>query len=751
MTTQLEAKPKQSIWHKPIELKLGKLFTTLGKGVVDAASLNWPELSKDAVDAVSAFGLSRDAAEQAGVLLSRAMTRALMDLIDPYKMDFPAQLDTEASKIAAQIDAELGALSVVIDEDFLQRPQELELVVVMRAKVEAWLGHVDLRGRSPAAIAARLDSHFVHALHRECVEHDYTLVFRELDSEFSEAWRRERSWLSYRDWFRRELEAPMFGEGFGLAQIFIWPRAYFVEHDDPQRGRRALREPLERDQPERRNVGRLRSILDTWMAGTLMSPLQQREDAIRIVSGDPGAGKSSFARMYAWHRMDQGDRVLVVPLHRLDVAGDLAGCLASLCEEIEPYPRVDLNDGESLLLILDGLDELAKRGQVGARLAADFVDEVWRTVNNRNRNSARLRVIISGRPIAISSIAAKFRKRGVILHLLPYRVAKTDDAKVEWIDPKGRLAGDQRQRWWRRYGELTGREYEGLPEALAGEGLVETTSQPLLSYLLALVYEDSVAKQRDFQADVSRNEIYSRLIDQVYERDWDKRPGGHATLGGLSREDFRELLEDMALAAWHDRERTTTIAAVERIHQGSALREYAAATGGVGHLFTAFYMRRHGRGDTGEDTFEFTHKSFAEYLTACRIVAQLEVAAEELRARDSAGRGRRSAGKGKDEDGVLLEWLEVCGPTQLSRDLLPYLCKQVELEGAERAGQWQLALARLIEHVLRVGMPCEQLGRSLRFREACGWARNAEEVLLVMLDACAQVSGEVSRVAWPES
>lgn len=747
--SQLDVRPKQSVWTRPIKLRTGELFTTLGKTIVHVATGNWSALSEDAVDTIAAFGVAEDAAEQAGVLLSRAMTRAIMELIDPYKMDFPAELDTAAGLIAKQIDSELSALEIRIDERFLERPRELELVGVMQAKVEAWLGHVNLRGRSATTIAARLGSHFVHALHRECVMHDYSLLFRELDGEFSPAWQRERSWLAYQDWFRRELEAPVFGEAFGLAQIFIWPRTYSIEGEKQSRGRRGQPESADHTDIERRNVGDLRSYLDTWMRGGFMTVTQQREDAIRIISGDPGAGKSSFARMYAMHRMDQGDRVLFVPLHRMDVGGDLGSCLASLCDEIDSYPKhVDLND-ERILLILDGLDELAKRGKVGALLAAEFVDEVWRTVTNRNRDGVQLRVIISGRPIAIQNVESKFRRPGQILYVLPYCVQLEGSSSIEWVDSRGRLAVDQRQDWWRRYGELTGRDYVRLPATLAGDSLVETTSQPLLGYLLALVYENAAASGQDFERDVSRNEIYSQLIDQVYERDWDKRPGGYIPLGGLNKRGFRDLLEDMALAAWHDRERVTTIAAVERLHPGVALREYSETTGSIGHLFTAFYMRRRGQRHDGEDTLEFTHKSFAEYLTANRLVAQLDVAAQDLADHDATGRARRSAGK--DEMGVLVEWLKIFGPRELSLDLLSYLVKEVALRGGDgRAQRWQLALIRLIEQVLREGSPCERLSGAVTYIEACRWARNAEEALLVMLHCCSEVTEEISNIAWPE-
>jgi hypothetical protein len=41
-------------------------------------------------------------------------------------------------------------------------------------------------------------------------------------------------------------------------------------------------------------------------------------------------------------------------------------------------------------------------------------------------------------------------------------------------------------------------------------------------------------------------------------------------------------------------------------------------------LLTAFYFRQSGHDHSGDKTFEFTHKSFGEYLTARRIVQEVQ-------------------------------------------------------------------------------------------------------------------------------
>ena len=54
-----------------------------------------------------------------------------------------------------------------------------------------------------------------------------------------------------------------------------------------------------------------------------------------------------------------------------------------------------------------------------------------------------------------------------ILHLLPYWLSKEDLEKDSYVDEQTLLEIDQRQNWWKRYGELKSKNYGGLPEELA--------------------------------------------------------------------------------------------------------------------------------------------------------------------------------------------------------------------------------------------------------------------------------------------
>jgi hypothetical protein len=88
-------------------------------------------------------------------------------------------------------------------------------------------------------------------------------------------------------------------------------------------------------------------------------------------------------------------------------------------------------------------------------------------------------------------------------------VAFKDLPKEEYDDPNGLLNDDLRQRWWTKYGELTGRGYTGLPKELDREDLAEITAQPFLNYLVALSF---TRDRLDFSKEINLNRIYDDFL-----------------------------------------------------------------------------------------------------------------------------------------------------------------------------------------------------------------------------------------------
>ena len=145
-----------------------------------------------------------------------------------------------------------------------------------------------------------------------------------------------------------------------------------------------------------------------------------------------------------------------------------------------------------MLVIFDGLDELASQGKAAADIARGFVREIEKTVERRNQQVVRLRVLLSERKLVVQENESEFRRPRQILNLLPYftplSVKYENDVvvqdEIEYEDTAKLLQRDARQEWWKNYGALTGKHFEGLPKELNRDYLAEITDYLILSYVM---------------------------------------------------------------------------------------------------------------------------------------------------------------------------------------------------------------------------------------------------------------------------
>ncbi len=495
-------------------------------------------------------------------------------------------------------------------------------------------------------------------------------------------------------------------------------------------------------------VANLETHLENWLNQA------DKDDSIRIISGDPGSGKSSFSKMFAAKQAEKSEiPILFIPLHHFDATGDLVTAIGKLIRD-DDYLSHNPLDGElkesRLLIIFDGLDELSMQGKLGAEVAKSFINEVQKTVSRINYRQTHLQVLISGRPIVIQSNRGELRKSEQILHILPYFIPESKRYKYE--DPENLLTEDRRDLWWQKYSEVSDNHYAAMPEELNLNNLVEITTQPLLNYLIALSYirskNDEIEDEDKiiFSEETNLNAIYQDLLKSVYKRGWDTDQ--HPTLKGVEYRNFVRILEEIALAAWHGNGRTTTVKEIESHCESSGLKRLLEifaerAKSGVTSLLTAFYFRQSGYGRDGDRTFEFTHKSFGEYLIARRIVRELTKINKELKNRDE------DPDEGWDEKQALTRWIIICGISAIDEYLFKFICDEIALNKTETVKQWQKTLDYLISYMLCHGMPMEQIAPRPSYKEECQQSRNAEEALLVVLNACARYTEEISEIDWP--
>jgi uncharacterized protein YjbI with pentapeptide repeats len=720
--------------ERPLTLDYKAFFKSLGKIAVRGLAGNWPEALAELPEMVAAAGLALTPQDRAWALIRRALARAAVTLLQEYAEAQRLEIPREEPGYASADDS---PTTFVLSPSFFENPAGSDVVPKVTPAFATWLRGLGLSEANAANIANRLPSYFALAIHNEWrSKPDFYQPIREaLLSPFSETAERELGWRRYNAFLASQIDEPIFGDTFSLRQIYVEPRGYIFHNASV--GREKLDEFGTRGGRERTiEVVRLVPTLLEWAKAS------DRDLPIRVLSGGPGAGKSSLWKILADKMANQENlRVLLVPLYKLDVRMDLKAAIGNFVSEegfLGENPIEGAVRGERIVLILDGLDELEMQGSGAQEAAQAFVREVIRTVERVNAQECRLLALISGRELAVQVVESEFRKPGQILEVVPYFVPH----KGRYKDPQNLLSQDQRDEWWRKYGVLTGSAYSGIPAKLKEGEIGEVTAQPLLNYLVALSYRRGGL---DFSADTNVNAVYEDLVRAVHQRAW--APRDHPAVRSLTEDEFFRLLEEMGIAVWHGDGRTTTLREIENhCRRGNVLDLFPAleqgAAAGISALLMAFYFRQKGRRSDGEKTFEFTHKSFGEYLAARHIFRTGRQISRMMR------QSRDDPGSGWDDDQALHRWLETCGPTTMDGYLADFIRREMALHDAS-ARELQESMSTLYRAVLTRSWPMNLLFPNLRFRDEQVWARNAEEALLAFLNAAARVTKQLSKIDWP--
>jgi uncharacterized protein YjbI with pentapeptide repeats len=730
-----------SVLKKSVKVNFKDFSKALGKGLVDLGFGKWDSLAGDGVEALAALGLAANAEEIAWLLVYRSLLQAMKNLIDEKTELEPGKFDVKA--LQAGINGALETSSLTINKKFFEHPDKDSIVSAVKPAFVKWLKQCGLSEADAQAISDRLPIYFATALHDEWGGHakDYAVLKEKLDTPFTQANERVQAWLRYATWLQKQVEEPMFLEAFSLKRVYVPLRAYYNRKVEGQKceeleGRLAGSKQCERV------VVDLEEELETWLSKA------KKDDAIRLISGGPGSGKSSFAKMFAAKLAEKGTiSVLFIPLHHFDPSDDLIDAVGKFVQmdDILPHNPLAAEHRESrLLIIFDGLDELAMQGKIAEKTAQDFVREVQRKVERFNQREICLQILISGRELVVQANETDFRKEGQILHVLPYFLAEDD--REDYVDAKKLLEQDQRQLWWHNYGAVSGSGYTGLPTELDQGNLTEITAQPLLNYLVALSLRRGELK---FSEETNLNAVYADLLKAIYERGWAEHQ--HAAIQGIEEKDFVRILEEIALAAWHGNGRTTTVREIEHHCDNSNLknllrrfqegfREDSKAS--ITRLLTAFYFRQSGHDPTGEKTFEFTHKSFGEYLTAKRIVREARLISKKLEER------QHDPDEGWNERDALHRWAMLCGPSEIDEYLINFIFDEMSLQDKADIAKWQKTLCHLIGFMLEHGMPMERFS-GCNFWYMNFMALNSEEALLGVLNTCARLTKVISKIQYP--
>ena len=713
----------------PITVDKKKLAIALGKVGLNAATGNVVEAVKDLIDAADAFtreGAGDATAEDgARLLLQRGAYTAAIRTIQRFAREAPllaAEADT--SEIEAELVRHTADTPLELTGAAFSDPDRWPALSVVLDAFTGWLRVCRVPEEHQKAMRLAFREDFVLALAAELRDRSREADYRALLAEVTRttpldgAAQRTLDWQAYRARLVEAVHRPLRSldpekiPPFSLHDLYVPLRASVGEPPAPEHRRE--------DDPKI-PIRWLDAELDGWIERA------DARDAVRVLSGEPGAGKSSACAMLAARLARQGRRVLLVPLGRLNYRGDAGAELSRFLREELGHDALEAIrgvGGPPLVLILDGLDELAKAGQGAQTLLGGFVGNLGHVWSEWNREGLRVLLLLAGRPGAANAMAPIAHADGARLHVLRFCIEKH---RHGWFDD-GKVAQlDQRSEWWKRFGWA-----EGVPKVLERDNgpLRSLTEQPLLNWLVAQVLKSEGEEKAATIQGV--HDLYTRLFDRVLNRV--HRRGESAPLeavDALGRDDLERMLEEVAVAAWHaGGDRTVPFPVVqERLKDAQVDDHLDRLTDkrdeALSSLLDSFFCRAH----AGQEyrAVEFTHKSFGQFLTARRIVRQMRMIHQKI-------------GPKGDRDDVLdalRRWLALCGPAVMDHDLLNFLRSEVAFRAQGTAESdatgWRHTLARLFDDCVQVGMPLPE--GNFRAREAERRVRNAEVALLASLDA----------------
>jgi len=365
-----------------------------------------------------------------------------------------------------------------------------------------------------------------------------------------------------------------------------------------------------------------------------------------FISGGPGSGKS----MTALHMANLISETDMFPIYirgsRLsNIEIDISGPEQSIEDvfAISSFLKHFRSSScDTAILILDGLDEIRRAPHGTPNKLDQLISQLKNEQTACAAHNKYLKIAAFGREahvqFAENQVPSKASQHLALLSL---------DGRSRIPDVAGDIiqGQDLREVWWQKYLAATGHVIDStLPDFLSTEydDFSEFGSDPLLSYLICHTAlggtQDKLSKKlphervNELTYSVNKNEIYKTIFDRLAL--------GIGTV--LEPKRFQSVLQHIALAIWQGEnsqsvslrsvynniQNTETKASFQTLGLSSLSAQTLPDT-----LITAFYYRL-SKSETAsqESMIEFTHKSFAEYLTSTLIFdcfVQLISAVEE--------------------------------------------------------------------------------------------------------------------------
>ncbi|NEO57719.1 MAG: low-complexity protein [Okeania sp. SIO3B5] len=364
--------------------------------------------------------------------------------------------------------------------------------------------------------------------------------------------------------------------------------------------------------------------IEEWAKTILLDENKDRQ--VLFIQAGPGRGKSVFCRMFAdWVRRELHPIYTPILIRLRDVRNFAANIDETLADAVGwNFVKTDsgwLTDRNTrFLFLLDGFDELLLERGASNELKV-FLDQVAQFQKQAAENNERShRVLITGRPLVLYGIE----------RLMPSNLERVN------ILPMGNKI---QQGWFQKWQTVVGEEEaEKFREFLHSEQcpvqVKELAREPLLLYLLAAMHRDGDLQGEMFvTADVAGAKvlIYEQALEWVLKKQ--RVEDGRNLNPEITKLDPKNLEILLAEAGLCVVQSGREYAAIKMIEDRLVKQGYKELQGLIEkarqderedrlkNALAAFYLKSAAK---AENSVEFFHKSFGEFLCAKRMADSLE-------------------------------------------------------------------------------------------------------------------------------
>lgn len=161
--------------------------------------------------------------------------------------------------------------------------------------------------------------------------------------------------------------------------------------------------------------------------------------------------------MYAAHIIEKHKwKVILITLKDFNYDLDFEDSIYEYFKTSFDFNFNPLMETDRLLLLVDGLDELSAQGSEMFQTAKKFLIAII-NFGTRNETSNRFKMIITGRDLVVEENRGLINSKHII-NLVPYCLLHINPVEVAEVsgfdDPNKVIHIDQRQEWWKKYGNL---------------------------------------------------------------------------------------------------------------------------------------------------------------------------------------------------------------------------------------------------------------------------------------------------------